>query len=37
MKVLLIFNHAPYDGADLTWHGLRLADQPVDAGKPTGF
>lgn len=32
MKVLLIFNHAPYDGTDLTWNGLRLADKLVDAG-----
>ncbi len=32
MKVLLIFNHAPYGGTDLTWNGLRLADKLVDAG-----
>ena len=27
MTVLLIFNHAPYDGTDLTWNALRLAEQ----------
>lgn len=27
MKVLIIFNHAPYDGTDVTWNGLRLAGQ----------
>ncbi|MBN8455861.1 DsrE family protein [Accumulibacter sp.] len=32
MKVLLIFNHAPYDSTDLAWNGLRLADKLVDAG-----
>lgn len=26
MKILIIFNHAPYDGTDVTWNGLRLAD-----------
>ncbi len=26
MKVLIIFNRAPYDGTDVTWNGLRLAD-----------
>lgn len=25
MTVLLIFNHAPYDGTDVTWNALRLA------------
>lgn len=25
MKILFIFNHAPYDGSDVTWNGLRLA------------
>lgn len=24
-KTLIIFNHAPYDGTDITWNGLRLA------------
>lgn len=27
MKTLLILNHNPYDGTDLTWNALRLADQ----------
>lgn len=27
MTVLLIFNHAPYDGTDVTWNALRLAGQ----------
>ncbi|QCU90996.1 DsrE/DsrF/TusD sulfur relay family protein [Thiomicrorhabdus sediminis] len=27
MKVLLIFNKEPYDGTDVTWNGLRLANQ----------
>lgn len=32
MKTLIIFNHQPYDGTDVTWNGLRLADTLVDAG-----
>ena len=32
MKILLIFNHAPYDATDLTWNGLRLADNLLDTG-----
>ena len=24
-KILLIFNHQPYDGSDVTWNALRLA------------
>lgn len=32
MKILLIFNHAPYDANDITWNELRLADKLVDAG-----
>lgn len=27
MKVLLIFNREPYDNTDVTWNGLRLAEQ----------
>jgi len=27
MANLLIFNHAPYDGTDVTWNALRLAGQ----------
>ncbi len=26
MKALIIFNHEPYDGTDVTWNGLRLAE-----------
>ncbi len=25
MKILIIFNHQPYDGSDIAWNGLRLA------------
>lgn len=25
-KVLIIFNREPYDGTDITWNGLRLAE-----------
>ncbi len=31
MKILIIFNHAPFDGTDVTWNGLRLAEKLVDA------
>lgn len=27
MKTLLLFNRNPYDGTDVTWNGLRLAQQ----------
>ena len=30
MKVLFLFNRNPYDGTDVTWNGLRLAQQLVD-------
>lgn len=33
MKILIIFNHAPYDGTDVTWNGLRLAEKLVEAGQ----
>ena len=29
MKVLFIFNRNPYDGTDVTWNGLRLAQQLI--------
>ena len=32
MKVLLIFNRYPYDGTDVNWNGLRLANQLAEAG-----
>jgi len=25
MAILIVFNHPPYDGTDVTWNGLRLA------------
>jgi uncharacterized protein involved in oxidation of intracellular sulfur len=38
MTLLLIFNRPPYDGTDVTWNGLRLAGQLVQAGhKPRIF
>ena len=27
MTTLIILNHTPYDGTDLTWNALRLAGQ----------
>jgi uncharacterized protein involved in oxidation of intracellular sulfur len=30
MKVLIIFNSQPYDGTDVTWNGLRLAEKLLD-------
>ena len=27
MKTLFVFNRNPYDGTDITWNGLRLAEQ----------
>ena len=33
MKVLIVFNGAPYDGSDVTWNGLRLAGQLLKTGK----
>lgn len=32
MKILIIFNHEPYDGTDVAWNGLRLAEKLVDGG-----
>lgn len=26
MRILLIFNHYPYDGSDIAWNSLRLAE-----------
>ena len=31
MKILIVFNHQPYDNTDVTWNGLRLADKLIDA------
>lgn len=33
MKILIIFNRDPYDGSDITWNGLRLADKLREAGQ----
>lgn len=33
MKILIIFNRAPYDGTDVTWNGLRLAGKLLEAGQ----
>jgi len=32
MKALLILNRNPYDGTDVTWNALRLAEQLLNAG-----
>ncbi len=31
MNTLIIFNHQPYDGTDVAWNGLRLADKLLSA------
>jgi len=31
-NALLVFNRNPYDGSDITWNGLWLADQLLNAG-----
>lgn len=33
MSVLIIFNRAPYDGTDVTWNGLRLAERLFEIGQ----
>ena len=33
MSILIIFNRAPYDGTDVTWNGLRLAEKLFEAGQ----
>ncbi len=33
MKVLIVFNREPYDGTDVTWNGLRLAEKLLDSGQ----
>lgn len=30
MKILIIFNREPYDGTDVTWNGLRLAEKLLE-------
>ncbi|MCW8443145.1 DsrE family protein [Fluoribacter gormanii] len=31
MSILIIFNRMSYDGTDVTWNGLRLAEKLLDA------
>ena len=31
-NALLVFNRNPYDGTDVTWNGLRLAEQLLNTG-----
>ncbi len=33
MKILIIFNHKPYDSTDVTWNALRLAERLLESGK----
>lgn len=37
MKVLVILNHAPYDGSDVTWNSLRLAGKLKEGGHELGI
>lgn len=32
MTTLIVFNREPYDNTDVTWNGLRLAGQLLEAG-----
>ncbi|MFA5629442.1 MAG: DsrE family protein [Dehalococcoidales bacterium] len=32
MKILLILNKTPYDGTDVTWNALRLAEKLAEKG-----
>lgn len=32
MKTLVVLNRNPYDGTDVTWNALRLAENLLDAG-----
>ncbi len=32
MQTLIVFNRNPYDGTDVTWNGLRLAEKLLDTG-----
>ena len=32
MNTLIVFNHQPYDGTDVTWNGLRLAEKLLATG-----
>ena len=33
MKILIIFNHEPYDNTDVNWNGLRLAQKLSETGQ----
>jgi len=33
MSILIVFNHEPYDGTDVTWNGLRLAGKLRENGQ----
>jgi len=33
MKILIVFNHQPYDGSDVAWNGLRLAKTLNEKGE----
>ena len=33
MKILVIFNHQPYDGSDIAWNGLRLVETLLKKGE----
>lgn len=33
MKILIILNRPPYDGTDVTWNALRLANTLTDSGE----
>ncbi len=33
MSILILFNHQPYDGSDVTWNGLRLAKNLLQKGE----
>ena len=33
MNTVIIFNRQPYDGTDVTWNGLRLADALLQAAE----
>jgi len=32
VKSLIVLNHNPYDGTDITWNALRLADKLIEIG-----
>lgn len=32
MKILIVLNREPYDGTDVSWNALRLADKLLEGG-----